>query len=217
MAIKIRSSRNPDVMDKNIQRLADGLNDLDVEIPEHSSADAGKYLGVDSSGDLEFSDPFPDTTGASTGDVLGLTGEGKVPNWITPYTPPAYSSTAEVNTGQKWVDGKDIYCKVFSGTYPEISSQSNQVVGNLDFDNIIGSTLFHIAPTNTTVQNNVILYNKNNKYITVIAVSTAYSQYDYNLIVYYTKPDPEPSPENENRETEETEEPVTKTRKKSTK
>lgn len=31
----------------------------------------------------------------------------------TPYTPPAYS-TEEVNTGRKWIDGKDIYEKVIT-------------------------------------------------------------------------------------------------------
>ena len=97
---------------EKVLALTKKVDAIDVEIPPHAAGDAGKYLGVDSSGDLEFSNPFPATTDASTGDVLGLVGENKVKGWITPFTPIDYSTT-EQNTGVKWIDGKTIYSKTF--------------------------------------------------------------------------------------------------------
>ena len=74
---------------EELERVKNNLHNLDVEIPPHASTDAGKILAVDSEGDLEWKTEYS-------------------------YTPPAYSSTEEVNTGQKWIDGRYIYRKTFT-------------------------------------------------------------------------------------------------------
>ena len=88
---------------------------------------------------------LPVTTSASTGQILKLTGEGKVPNWGDEYsyTPPAYSET-ETATGQKWIDGKDIYRLVLVGTFPVVTtSGAFTIAENLDINLISarGTTL----------------------------------------------------------------------------
>lgn len=76
--------------DENIRIIAEEVerlkNNLDVEIPEHTSADVGKVLSVDLNGDLEWRS---DSSGSFD------------------------YSINEVDTGQKWVDGSTIYAKSF--------------------------------------------------------------------------------------------------------
>lgn len=51
--------------------------------------------------------------GVKIGEGLSITEEGVLSaNAPTPYTPPAYSTT-ETNTGQKWIDGRDVYRIVY--------------------------------------------------------------------------------------------------------
>ena len=50
----------------------------------------------------------------------------------TPYTPPAYS-LEEVNTGKKWIDGKDIYEKVISLDAPLTVSRNGSNTGIAPF------------------------------------------------------------------------------------
>lgn len=76
--------------------------------PDFSSSDAGKILAVDSNGELEWKD------GGS-------------------YTPPSYSTT-EVNTRQKWIDGKDIYCKTYS--VQSVGNANTLVDSNLSLNNV---------------------------------------------------------------------------------
>ena len=47
-------------------------------------------------------------------------------------------STTEQRTGQKWIDGKDIYCKCYQTT---INSFDNVYV-----DNTLNNTLIHVLP-----------------------------------------------------------------------
>lgn len=135
-------SNNIEIMRDNLKELDQKIENLDVEIPEHTSGDSGKYLGVDSSGDLEFSDPLPATSGASTGDVLGLVGENKSKGWITPFTPIDYSTT-EQDTGIKWIDGKNIYCKVL--TLPEDSVTQSPIENTINLGTI--DTLLYFIGT----------------------------------------------------------------------
>lgn len=54
----------------------------------------------------------PETDGMKV--LTATTSEGATTkSWAEPYTGFDYS-TSEVNTGQKWIDGKDIYCKVYT-------------------------------------------------------------------------------------------------------
>ena len=183
------NSTNIKVMSEEIQHLKNEVHNLDVEIPAHPSTDVGKYLGVAADGSLAWSkvpDELPPTTGATAGQILTLDSD-KNPEWANNYN-LNYSET-EINTGRKWIDGKDIYCKVYTGNYGEISSTTNfEIESNFTY-NIISSYLksttssgYKLALVNFGVDptNKLIAYN----------VSTSYSNGDYTGIIYYTKPTP---------------------------
>lgn len=61
---------------------------------------------------------IPDTTGASTGDVLSLGASG--PEWATPAGGVSYS-TAEREVGT-WTDGSKLYSRTFSKTLDSATS-----------------------------------------------------------------------------------------------
>ena len=193
-------SNNIEIIRDNLKELDQRIDSLDVEIPTHTSSDAGKYLGVDSSGDLEFSDPLPATDEASAGDVLGLVGENKAKGWLTPYKPPAYSET-EYDTGKIWIDGRKIYGRVLSGTVSADSAVSFQV----NYKQLI--SLDGVTDSSTAYDYNLIkLLNVNgNVQRTSISVGAngTYAGINFYLLVEYLKDDPpvtrdddtEPSPE----------------------
>lgn len=182
------------VMWEKLLALTKKVDAIDVEIPEHDAGDAGKYLGVESSGGLDFSDPFPATNGASTGDVLGLVGENKAKGWITPFTPIDYSET-EQDTGVKWIDGKEIYSIVVSGITPDGETAYSDI--NLAFDELI--VAYGIL---TTANGTKYDFNKyvpiagliSKTGIRVYQTAATYQSANYNLIVYYTKPTPTREP-----------------------
>lgn len=99
-------------------------------------------------------------------------------------------STSEVKTGQKWIDGKDIYCIVFNNTMPEILSTQN-----VAFDSgIIGANVIckigdfkNIYDYSVTLALS-ITYNAINGQMAILNVTTSYSEKDYYIIMYYTKP-----------------------------
>lgn len=103
-------SNNIAIIRQNLIELKRQIDALDVEIPSHAAIDAGKILAVDSSGDLEWKEEYS-------------------------YTPPAYSSTEEVSTGHKWIDGKNIYCKSY--IIPEDISSTSPFLATITLgDNI---------------------------------------------------------------------------------
>lgn len=167
-------SKNIQTIADNIRSLENQIKKLDVEIPPHASTDSGKVLAVDSEGDLEWREE-------------------------TPYVPPAYSME-EVNTGKKWIDGKDIYKKVYTGKFPEITATQSVTITTSTLETIISFTSIIIQ----TNGNQVI-----DRYYPVItpstgttifsSVTTGYSENDYIVIEEYTKPDPEPSPETKSK------------------
>lgn len=108
------NSTNIKVISEEIQRLKNKVHDIDIEVPDPSEATDGQILSVED-GEYVISDPeLPATTAASTGDVLGLVGEAKIPGWVKPYN--LNYSTTEVATGQTWTDGRDVYFKVIENT-----------------------------------------------------------------------------------------------------
>ena len=164
------------------------------------------------SGDL-----LPSRSTATTGQILKLTGENKTPSWADEYsyTPPAYSET-EVNTGQKWIDGKDIYFIVLDGQFPGITQTTNIKVGELPNINLLYCIGTLISSTTLYNGGNVsINYTLSNGNVYFASVTTAFSEKYYKCIIYYTKPDPAP----ETRDDDTPEEPEEKktTRKKTTK
>ena len=158
-------SNNIEIIRDNLKELDQRIDSLDVEIPAHTSSDAGKYLGVDSSGDLEFSYPLP-----------------------------AYSEN-ETATGQKWIDGKDIYQKTFSGTF--VSESGTQTFGTLLIDNLIH--IYGEAETQTgafhAFERGLDMSIKKSTGEMSANVSAGYTGGNYAFTIFYTKPDPEPSPE----------------------
>lgn len=54
----------------------------------------------------------PNPEGAATANLEKLGIDGSIYS-IPTYTPPTYSTSEKVDTGEKWVNGKKIYAKVF--------------------------------------------------------------------------------------------------------
>ena len=218
------NSRNIKTMSDEIQHLKDEVHNLDVEIPTHTSGDSGKYLGVDSSGDLAFSNvpnELPPTTGATAGQILALDND-KAPEWVNNYN-LNYSETEHL-TGQKCIDGKDVYMITFSGNTPD--SETNYISLNLTYDTIISFCgVYLFSNQNYRDLNRVFQVSSINAktalYLYKGPDSTTYN-IPFTLTVFYTKPtlsaltsgDPNREALEETRELieepEQAEEPVTK-------
>lgn len=105
-----------DIRITKIVNLTYGTN-YDLEFPDdhvYITNQIFQPAGVSSNGTKGL---VPRPSAGDTGKILSNEG------WIAPpeeYTPPNYSTT-EQKTGQKWIDGKDIYSK--SGTFPIPSVQ----------------------------------------------------------------------------------------------
>ena len=212
------NSINIKVMSEEIQRIKDKLHAIDVEVPDPSQATDGQILSVDD-GKYVISDPeLPATTEAATGDVLGLTGEGKAPGWITPFTPPSYVLNEDVDTGVKTEDGEAIYKRKYTFTTPE--SGTSTVFQRSD----INLLTFDLYVTNASGN----LYNMFNvggpapqftnagDFVISAPTSAAFQGQTGYMYITFTKPAPTPIPGNREPD-EEPEETKKVTRKKSTK
>ena len=136
---------------------------------------------------------LPGTTSATAGQILKLNSD-KEPTWADEYsyTPPAYSSTDEVNTGQKWIDGKDIYCKVLNGSLPEITQSTNYTFDtNAGITFIDGNLVCITTGSLYTLNPYTLRYNSTNGAVGSI-VTSSFSEAGYRVVYRYTKPDPEP-------------------------
>ena len=96
-----------DIRITKIVDLTYGTN-YDLEFPDdhvYITNQVFQPAGVSSNGTKGL---VPRPSAGDTGKILSNEG------WITPssYTPPSYS-TNEQKTGQKWIDGKDIYFKTY--------------------------------------------------------------------------------------------------------
>ena len=191
-------SNNIEIMRDNLKELDQKIENLDVEIPAHTSGDAGKYLGVDSSGDLEFSRPIPATTEADEGKVLTVNSSG-VPAFETPLPGNKNYSETEIDTGYKWINGKPIYMRSFTGITPD--TEGNFTFGVVsDIDELI-----HLYGSCGEAGHDERLHIFERTFSPLIykttgniaaAIQASYVGVAYNVTVLYTKTDPEPSPEN---------------------
>ena len=165
------------------------------------------------SGDL-----LPSRSTATTGQILKLTGENKTPNWSDEYsyTPPAFSET-EVNTGQKWIDGKEIYTKVFEFTTNSSSGPKN--VGSIaNIEKLINTTTVLTTSLSFQISSyNSYTYVDSAGNVVNIASTEGSQNVSAIAILNYTKTDPVPA----TRDDDTPEEPEVKetktTRKKTTK
>lgn len=141
---------------------------------------------------------LPETNSATAGQILKLDAD-KEPTWADEYsyTPPAYAET-EVNTGQKWIDGKDIYMKYYNISVALASDDIDIIlidtlvksINNVEY--ISGETSLKISGvqglyTSTSYlrisyrnEDNVLQYTSGGSFIGA----------KLNIIIYYTKPDP---------------------------
>lgn len=56
-------------------------------------------------------------------------------------------STDEVNTGQKWIDGKEIYCKVVNNLNINLSDWTNTTIPSTDIDTIVDAVFLSVDRT----------------------------------------------------------------------
>ena len=163
--MKLADSLNPATQAENIKKLNSGLEAVDAKT-------------------------LPDTSTATTDQILKLTGENKTPSWADEYryTPPAYSET-EVNTGQKWIDGRNVYCKVYLGTFPTLeATYSVTLESTSDYDEFIQSYAHAMTQSGNyiTLTNNIVCVpTTGNVYIQ--SISTVYSERPYMVVIYYLK------------------------------
>ena len=196
----------------------DALTDMQGRVlPVTTSASTGQMLGLTGENKTPawVDNPLPAITGATTGQILKLTGENKTPSWEDEYsyTPPAYSET-EVNTGQKWIDGKNIFCKVISFTTHNTSSAL--ILGEISIDTLIEtSTIVSTAGNQIDSFNCYSYYSGSNGYMYNIASSEGSQSKPAICIIRYTKPDP--APETRDDDTPEAPEEKKTTRKRTTK
>lgn len=136
---------------------------------------------------------LPATTSATTGQILKLTGENKTPTWSDEYsyTPPAYSET-EVNTGQKWIDGKDIYTKCINTSFP--NSSGGKEVGAINCDTLIQAyvTLVSTAGTKVSIFGGGTITITNTGQGAIATSNTTYQGQNCICVFVYTHPNPEP-------------------------
>lgn len=95
-------------------------------------------------------------------------------------------STEEINTGKKWIDGKDIYRRVFVGT----KTSDNLVIkiaDNIDFSYLFSGRLSVYAIPFYESEQVYCRVELDNNYVTIKGGSSSYSQGTITLIIEYTK------------------------------
>ena len=129
--------------------------------------------GVNSNGTKGL---VPRPSAGDTGKILSNEG------WINPpeeYTPPNYSTT-EQKTGQKWIDGKDIYFKTIQlGATVESSTWFNIEPHNNIYDKVIDAYAIgtEFSTPLSTAHNDATYLEGRTPYVTPITT----------VVVYYTK------------------------------
>ena len=124
--IKLPNSMEPSVLAENIVKLRDTIAAVvEKTLPATTSATTGQILGLTGENKTPaWVDPpegLPSTTEATTGQILGLTGENKTPAWVD-VTGGVNYSTEEQDTGLTWIDGSPIYQKTYGITVSSLSS-----------------------------------------------------------------------------------------------
>lgn len=175
-----------DIRITKIVDLTYGTN-YDLEFPDdhvYITNQVFQPAGVSSNGTKGL---VPRPSAGDTGKILSNEG------WINPpesYTPPNYS-TNEQKTGQKWIDGKDIYFRVVEGTgsfttSDYFGSYSGQISPGFSFDNIWLDRNMSYLITSGGVKEGFLFMQNSNGTINLFTCATRESV-DYTIIFYYTK------------------------------
>ena len=103
---------------------------------------AGNYINIDSNNEISCTPPITNVWYTPEPDVQQdvLIGKFTV-NEVTQnvYAPSGGKwdySTSEVNTGQKWIDGKDIYCRVYRVLNPATNGNNTLLDITINCNNI---------------------------------------------------------------------------------
>ena len=129
--MKLPKSTDPKTMSENIDKLNGQIEQVDTRT-------------------------LPATTSATAGQILGLVGNNKTPTWINDPSPNWDYSETEVNTGQKWIDGKDIYSISF---IIEGDETQTSITKNIDLSELnIGDLLFYNGFCKQIVTGGVYFY-----------------------------------------------------------
>lgn len=147
----------------------------------------GDNLTVEEDGTLNAADPYTlpiagaDTLGGvKVGSGLSIdseTGALSADSQIVDY------STTEQATGQKWIDGKDVYVKVFSGLSASLVKE--QLVNTNEDISDIDEILFGFAKGNDGVTSIMVSFYKIDDYLQLFAYQTG--NVISEIILYYTK------------------------------
>ena len=133
-------------------------------------------------------------------------------------TAPKDYSTTETATGQKWVDGREIYSRVISNTAPIMESATNiTVLTDIDIDEVLYfNFIINSSNTEQLHLSSVAVHNKTTGTVIVYSVPDTYSGEKYkSIILYVKKVTPGRAPEDSDQEPEPEEKKTT--RKKTTK
>lgn len=127
----------------------------------------------------------PAPAAGSVGKILSNEG------WIDPPSSIVNYSTSEQKTGQKWIDGKDIYFRVVEGTGSFTTSDyfgtySGSVSVGFSFDNIWLDRNMSYLITGGGVKEGFIFMQNSNGTIFLFTCASR-SSVDYKIIFYYTK------------------------------
>ena len=167
----LTDSMNVGVIAENIKKLEAMVQEAGSELPTPEAGDVGKILKVGSDG-YELAEEYS-------------------------YTPPAYSSTDEVNTGRKWIDGKNIYCKSFSGNTPsesELLLDVGIVETLIKIHFVYSGTSGHYFGSEYDFRTSYYDIN-DGKFHLIASTISSIQNTPYVLILEYTKPTPVPSNE----------------------
>ena len=129
----------------------------------------------------------PQPSAGDTGKILSNEGWIDAPET---FTPPNYSTT-EQKTGQKWIDGKDIYLRVVEGngsftTSDYFGSYSGQISPGFTFDNIwLDRNMSYLITSGGVKEGFLFMQNSNGNIYLFTCASRA--SVDYKIIFYYTK------------------------------
>lgn len=127
----------------------------------------------------------PAPAAGSVGKILSNEG------WIDPPSSVVNYSTSEQKTGQKWIDGKDIYFMTVEGTgsfntSDYFGSYSGSVSVPFSFDNIwFDRNMSYLILSSGVKEGFIFMQNSNGTIILFTCASR--SSVDYKLVFYYTK------------------------------